>query len=177
MKRTATALRPSWYCTAITVASAAPPFRSRSMRTRSSNSRGKLERNIACSDPPNSTTVASFSRALPARSAVTCTGTRTALARGKKRANCSAQPSSPVVSATSSDRLTSPHSPSLPQAILRTKPPLRCDTHASANRHNVPRLEMHAARQRNGKEGSSEIKERERLRIFPWVLSDSRVSR
>src|SRR5579862_3401991 len=81
------------------------------MRTLSSNSSGRLERKIACSAPPNSTTVASRKRMLPARSAVICTGTRTGLARGKKRANCSAQPCSFAVSVISLDRLTSPLNP------------------------------------------------------------------
>src|SRR5580693_8495522 len=88
------------------------------MRTRSPNSHGKLERKIACSEPPNSTTVASRKRALPARSAVICTGTRTGVARGKNRANRSAQPSSFAVSVTSLDSLTSPLNP--PQ-YCRTK--------------------------------------------------------
>jgi hypothetical protein len=92
----------------MTVASAAQPFRSRSMRTRSSNSSGKLERKIACSAPPNSTTVASRKRGLPARKAVICTGTRTGLARGKKRAKRSAQPCSFAVRVSSLDRFTSP---------------------------------------------------------------------
>src|SRR5580704_12875031 len=81
------------------------------MRTRSSNSSGKLERKIACSEPPNSTTVASRNRVLPARSEVICTGTRTAVARGKKRANRSAQPYSFAVSVTLLDRVTSPLTP------------------------------------------------------------------
>ncbi len=92
----------------MTVASAVQPFRSRSMRTRSSNSRGKLERKIACSEPPNSTTVASFNLVFPARSAVICTGTRTGLARGKKRANLSAHPCSFAMTVASLIRLTSP---------------------------------------------------------------------
>jgi hypothetical protein len=54
----------------MTVASAVPPFRSRSIRTLSSNSKGKLDKKIACSGPPNSTTVASRNRVFPARSDV-----------------------------------------------------------------------------------------------------------
>src|SRR5271154_1940438 len=91
---TATALRPSWYCTAMTVASAARPFRSRSSRTRSSNSNGKEERKMAKSGAANSSVAASRSLVRPPRRAVTCTGMRTAAACGKNRASCSAQPCS-----------------------------------------------------------------------------------
>jgi len=56
---TAMALRPSWYCTATTVASAELAGVSRCKRTRSSNSKGKVDRKMACSSPPNSNTVAS----------------------------------------------------------------------------------------------------------------------
>src|SRR5205807_1007024 len=45
--RTATALRPSWYCTASTVASARYPCGLASSLTRSPNSRGSVERKIA----------------------------------------------------------------------------------------------------------------------------------
>ncbi len=48
----------------------------------------------------------------PARSAVIFTGTRTGVARGKNRANRSAQPCSSAVSVTSPDRLTLPLNPS-----------------------------------------------------------------
>ncbi len=156
----------------MTVASAVQPFRSRSMRTLSSNSSGKLERKIACSNPPYSTTVASFNRAFPARRAVICTGTRTGLARGKKRANRSAQPCSFAVTVASSGRLTSPlNSP------YEDQRPLRSGTRTSANGHNVPAIEVHAARQRGGNVRGPEIKESERLRIFPSWPRGSRVSR
>ena len=47
----------------------------------------------------------------------------------------------------------------------------------SAVGHNVPAIEMHAARQRIGNLGRPDIEERERLKIFPLVLCGSRVSR
>src|SRR5713226_8984872 len=106
--RTATALRPSWYCTPTTAASVGRPPPVASIRTRSSNSNGKVERKIACSGPPNSTTAASRRLVLPPRNAVTCTGIRTRLACGKKRANCSAQSCSFAVSARPPDFPTSP---------------------------------------------------------------------
>lgn len=63
---------------------------------------------MAYSVPPNSTTLASRKRVAPARREVTCTGTRTGLTLGKKRANCSAQFCSFVVSVKLPDRPTSP---------------------------------------------------------------------
>src|SRR5882762_2479393 len=106
---TATAFRPSWYCTATTVASAAAPAReSRCTRTWSSNSSGRVDRKIACCAPPNSKTVASRNLAPPPRSAVTCTGTRTAAEPGKKRASCRAQSTSCSTTAISVERFTQP---------------------------------------------------------------------
>src|SRR5260370_10482633 len=57
--RTATALRPSWYCLPTTVASARPPSPPASLPTPSPPSSGRFERKIACSGPPNSTTAPS----------------------------------------------------------------------------------------------------------------------
>jgi hypothetical protein len=153
-----------------------PPFLSRSMRTRSSNSRGKLERKIACFAPPNSTTVASRKRALPARSAVICTGTRTGVARGKNRANRSAQPCSFASSVNSLDGLTLPLTP-LQYSGTKVVLNLPIGIRTSANGHNVPAIEMHAARQRIGKGRGPDIEERERLKIFLQVVSGSLVSR
>src|SRR6266850_5541364 len=107
-KRTATALRPSWYCTATTVASTGRPCSTASSRTRSSNSSGNAERKMACSAPPNSTIVASRNCDPPPRREVTCTGTRTGRDCGKKRASCSAQSCSLAVSVEALKRLTSP---------------------------------------------------------------------
>src|ERR1700686_845446 len=106
---TATAFRPSWYCTATTVASAVAPARaSRCPRTWSSNSSGSFEIKIACCAPPNSKIVASRSLAPPPRSEVTCTGTRTGAEPGKKRASCPAQSTSGSMTATSVERFTQP---------------------------------------------------------------------
>src|ERR1700730_993354 len=106
---TATAFRPSWYCTATTVASAVAPARaSRCTRTWSSNSSGSFEIKIACCAPPNSKIVASRSLAPPPRSEVTCTGTRTGAEPGKKRASCPAQSTSGSMTATSVERFTQP---------------------------------------------------------------------
>src|SRR5713226_4098822 len=106
--RTATALRPSWYCTPTTAASVGRPPPVASIRTRSSNSNGKVERKIACSGPPNSTITASRRLVLPPREAVTSTGIRTALACGKNRANRSAQSGSFAMSVRPPDSPTSP---------------------------------------------------------------------
>src|SRR5712692_2742006 len=93
---------------ATTAASVPRPASVCSIRTRSSNSNGKVERKIACCEVPNSNTVASLMRRFPARSCVTWTGMRTAVTDGKKRANCSAQLNSPTVSVSLPDLLTSP---------------------------------------------------------------------
>jgi hypothetical protein len=92
----------------MTVPSATRPFESRSSRTRSSNSRGKVDKKMAKSGAANSKNVASRSFKAPPRSAVTCMGTRTATACGKKRANFSAQPCAFSGSVTPVDRFTSP---------------------------------------------------------------------
>src|SRR6266581_3783084 len=107
-KRTATALRPSWYCTASTVASARKPWGLASSRTRSPNSSGSVERKMAWRPLLYSTMVASRRFVAPPRGDVTCTGTRTALACGKKRASCSAQLFSFVASAEPPVLPTSP---------------------------------------------------------------------
>src|SRR3984885_15504864 len=120
---TATALRPSWYCTAMTVASAARPLRSRSSRTRSSNSNGNVERKIAKSGAANSSVAASRSLVRPPRRAVTCTGIRTAAACGKNRASCSAQPCSWSGAAISAELFTSPLNLQMPSATVT------CDRH------------------------------------------------
>jgi hypothetical protein len=85
------------------------------------------------------------------------------LAFGKKRANRSAHPCSFAVRVTSSDRLKSP----LNWLSLRDRAPLRPGTPASADGHNVPAIEMHAARQRRGNAGGLDIEQTERLRNFP----------
>src|SRR5216684_1916766 len=124
--RTATALRPSRYCMPTTVASAGRPSPSASMRTCSSNSSGKVERKIACSGLPNSTTAASRRLLLPPRRTVTCTGMRTRLACGKNRANCSAQANSVAVS------VRPPDLPTLPLALaVRFRPVSRGEAHYS----------------------------------------------
>src|SRR5712664_1714565 len=106
--RTATALRPSLYRTPTTAASVGRPPPVASIRRRSSNSSGKVERKIACSGPPNSTIAASRRLVLPPREAVTSTGIRTALACGKNRANRSAQSGSFAMSVRLPDSPTSP---------------------------------------------------------------------
>src|SRR6266850_3393574 len=117
-KRTATALRPSWYCTATTVASAGRPSWTASSRTRSSNSSGNAERKMACSTPPNSMTVASRNCDAPPRKDVTCTGIRTGRMCVKKRASCSAQSCSLAVSVALLKALTWPLAP-FPRTPLR----------------------------------------------------------
>src|SRR6266404_2397594 len=133
---TATAFRPSWYCTATTVASAAVPAReSRCTRTWSSNSNGSVDRKIACCAPPNSKTVTSRSLAPPPRSAVTCTGTRTTAEPGKKRASCPAQSTSCSLTVISVERFTQPLA--LPTQRLTVSADLHTRT---AAKHSVPAM-------------------------------------
>src|SRR5215470_10654090 len=91
----------------------------------------------------NSTMVASLKFVLPPRGDVTCTGTRTALACGKNRANCSAQLLSLAISAEPPVLPTSPHSFALASACRNESR----DTPRS-DRHTLPLTNVHAARQR-----------------------------
>jgi|SRR5579871_1665179 len=104
------------------MASALLDFPSRSKRTRSSNSNGKVEAKIAQSGAANSTVTDSCSVALPERTALTRTRKLTGRAWGKNRANSSTQscvvcpsttPARPDAEAVAlppnwPDRLTSP---------------------------------------------------------------------
>lgn len=126
MKRTATALLRSWYCRPTTLASAGCPSSSASIRTRSWNSRGNVEMNIACSGLPYSTITFSRSSAFPPRGAVTFAAIRTGRACGKNLANCSTQSCSFAVSARSPDFPT--FSPTPPATIQERS---RIETHHS----------------------------------------------
>jgi hypothetical protein len=162
-KRTATALRPSWYCTATTVASAGRPCSTASSRTRSSNSSGNVDRKIACSGPPNSKTVASRNRDPPPRSELTCTGMRTGRDCGKKRASCSAQSCSLAVTVEPLKRLTSPLLPCF-HAILCGEThytPLETQTFSDREARRAPKIQKHGCR---GTYGNG------RAYVFPCAL-------
>jgi hypothetical protein len=98
---------------------------------------------------------------------------RTAEARGKNRANCSAQLGSLAVSVASLDFLTWPLGLLASEDYGRS----REDTIDGASGHVVPERELHAARQRGGKVEEVEDEEKVRVKIFPERLVGSSVSR
>jgi hypothetical protein len=156
----------------MTVASAGHPCWSRSSRTRSSNSSGRVDRKMAFSAAPNSRTVVSRSFVLPGRTAVTCTGIRTRAASGKNRANCSAQPTSCSVTRTSSlDRFTAPLDLLAYRLCSR-----RVDTQILLAKQKGPVGRMHVKHQKNRTTGGGEVSELVRLRDFPAVVRGSGVS-
>jgi len=154
------------------VASAGLPSPVASIRTRSSNSSGKVERKIACSGPPYSTIAASRKLVPPPRDAVTSTGMRTGLACGKKRASCSAQSCWFAVS------LSSPDFPTSPLALRVRIQRYSCGkTHGSPARGADFRwTEMHAGRQRTGNVPLLQVAEIVRFRVFSARLFGSTVS-
>ena len=119
-----------------------------------------------------STTVASRRRVTPPRGEVTCTGTRTALAWGKKRANCSEQLFSFATSTELPFLATSPHDVRLRSVFCRGSR----DTPRSNRRTLDGGRNVHAASQRILKIEAGEGVETERLRIFPQRMEGAHVS-
>src|SRR6266446_2492883 len=91
VKRAATAVRPLVYCSATTEASASSVPSEFCNRSRSANSRGKVEENSTSRGVPNSITVLSVHAFPSPTTRVRRTGIRTGLASGKNFANLAVQ--------------------------------------------------------------------------------------